>query len=100
MTDYKDKKAYNKAKKRVEAEKGFYSHLTAYIIINIALLFINSDLGDVDINNWFQWNLLMTPVLWGIGLVAHGIHVFGKIPTLSKTWEEKKIKELMDKDDF
>ncbi|MBQ0732684.1 2TM domain-containing protein [Aquimarina celericrescens] len=100
MSDYKNKVAYEKAKKRVENEKGFYSHLTAYVIINIALLFINADLGEADLNDWFRWNLLLTPILWGIGLIVHGIYVFGKIPSFSKAWEERKIKELMDKDDF
>ncbi len=100
MNDHKNKAAYQKAKKRVEDEKGFYSHLTAYIIINISLLFINADLGEADFNNWFRWNQLLTPILWGIGLAIHGIRVFGKTPSFGKDWEERKIKELMDKDDF
>ncbi len=100
MNDYKNKGAYEKAKKRVENEKRFYSHLTAYIIINIALLFINSGFVDEGFNNWLDWHLYITPIAWGIGLAAHGISVFGKIPTFGKDWEEKKIKELMDKDDF
>ncbi|GAA4274890.1 2TM domain-containing protein [Aquimarina gracilis] len=100
MKDYKNNKAYERAKERVEKEKGFYSHLTAYIIINIALLFLNADFGEPDLNNWFRWNMLLTPALWGIGLLFHGISVFGKTPSFGKKWEEKKIKELMDKDDF
>lgn len=100
MTNNKDNKAYIRAKERVEKEKGFYSHLTAYIIINIALLLINIDFGDVSMNSWLHWNQFITPVFWGIGLLIHGIYVFGKLPSLGKDWEERKIKELMDKDDF
>ncbi len=100
MKNFEEQKRYENAKKRVEREKGFYSHLTVYIIINIALLFINSDFLDDGFNKWLNWNLYATPVLWGIGLLFHGISVFSKNPLFSKRWEEKKIKELMDKDDF
>jgi len=105
MKNYNKEKAYQKAKERLEKEKGFYSHLTAYIIINIAIILINanssfSDFSTPDFENWISWNLLATPLLWGIGLLFHGISVFGKVPALSKKWEERKIKELMDRDDF
>ena len=32
---------YEKAKKRVEEIKGFYSHLIVYVVINIGLFLIN-----------------------------------------------------------
>ncbi len=100
MEKFEEQKRYEKAKKRLEREKGFYSHLTVYIIINIALLFINSDFIDEGFNNWLDWNLYITPIAWGIGLFFHGISVFGRNTFFNKNWEEKKIKELMDKDDF
>ena len=90
---------YERAKKRVEQEKGFYGHLTAYIIINVALLIMNLDLEFVFVDQ-LRWHILATPLLWGIGLLIHGLVVFGKGFTVFKNWEEKKIKELMDKDDF
>ncbi|MCK4735109.1 MAG: 2TM domain-containing protein, partial [Methanophagales archaeon] len=34
-------------------------------------------------------------VFWGIGIIWHAIDVYGK---LGKRCEEKKIKELMEKD--
>jgi hypothetical protein len=37
---------------------------------------------------------------WGIGLAAHWLGVFGKNIVFSKAWEERKIKEFMDKDKF
>ena len=90
---------YERARKRVEQEKGFYGHLTAYVIINIALLIMNLDLKFVFVDQ-LRWHILATPLLWGIGLLIHGLVVFGKGFKLFKNWEEKKIKELMDKDDF
>jgi hypothetical protein len=42
---------------------------------------------------WFYWPLLG----WGIGLFFHGmsVFVFSKFP--GKQWEERKIKEVMNK---
>ncbi len=100
MNEYNNKVAYEKAKKRVEREKGFYSHLTVYLIINIALLLINSDFFDEGFNNWLDWNLYTTPFLWGIGLLFHGLSVFTKIPVFGSKWEERKIEEFMNDDNF
>jgi len=100
MKNFEEQKRYENAKKRVEKEKGFYNHLTAYIIINIALLFVNSNFSHEGFNRWLDWNLYITPVLWGIGLLFHGISVFAKTPIFGKKWEENKIKEYMNKDDF
>ena len=36
--------------------------------------------------------------LMGIGIVFHAFGVFGMNFILGKNWEDKKIKELMDKD--
>ena len=39
MNKYDEKKAYERAKKKLEAEKGFYSHAVVYVFINIAIYF-------------------------------------------------------------
>ncbi len=95
-----EQQRYEKAKKRVENEKGFYGHLTVYLIINIALLLINADILDNGLSSLLRWELYITPVAWGIGVFAHGMSVFGKRIFFNKEWEQRKIKELMDKDDF
>ncbi len=115
MNKYDEQEAYKKAKKRIEEEKGFYSHLATYVAINIALFFFNShivdyigaDLNDPGTQKWFYWNTILTPILWGIGLLIHGLWVFKEKTFLkkyfnksvfSKDWEERKIKEFMDQD--
>jgi hypothetical protein len=40
----------------------------------------------------------LTIIIWGVGLVAHGLSVFLPNFILGKNWEEKKIRELMEKD--
>jgi hypothetical protein len=93
MVDEKVDEKYEKAKKRVEEIKGFYSHLIAYVAVNVVLVIINLVTGPGYL--WFVWPLLG----WGIGLFFHamGVFVFSKFP--GKQWEEKKIKELMNKMD-
>ncbi|MFH1279470.1 MAG: 2TM domain-containing protein [Candidatus Eisenbacteria bacterium] len=87
-----DQERYERAKKRVQEIKGFYSHLITYVLVN-ALLFL-IDLLSRDGHWWFYWPMLG----WGIGLVAHGLSVFGILGLFGPGWEEKKIRELMEKD--
>jgi hypothetical protein len=46
----------------------------------------------------FQWENYSTVFFWGIGLFFHWFGVFGKNLLFSKSWEERKIKEYMDKE--
>jgi len=48
-----------------EANRGFLSHLVAYVIVNIFLAFINLYISPQTI--WFIWPLFG----WGIGLAFH-----------------------------
>ncbi len=82
---------YIRAKKRVERLKGFYIHLSVYILVNIMLFIINllSDTG----NWWFLYPLSG----WGIGVLIHGITTFA-YGNFGSDWEERKIKEYMEKD--
>ncbi|APQ15965.1 2TM domain-containing protein [Maribacter hydrothermalis] len=86
-------KRYEKAKKRVEEIKGFYGNLTSYCIVIPILAFINYRTTS------FTW-VIFPAVGWGIGLIAHGLKAYGINPLFGRDWEEKKIKELMEKDNF
>jgi hypothetical protein len=50
--------------------------------------------------NFFQFKSFSTLLCWGVGLFAHGLSVFLPSIVLGKDWEEKKIKELMEKDKY
>ena len=52
---------YQKAKERVEAIKGFYIHLTVYVVVNLILFSINMIVSPDSL--WFIWPLMG----WGIG---------------------------------
>lgn len=90
---YLEEKRYLKAKERVDAIKGFYGNLIAYCIVIPSLWWLNFRTTD------FIWAIFPT-LGWGIGLTVHGMEAFGYNPILGKNWEEKKIRELMEKEDF
>ncbi|WP_439554222.1 2TM domain-containing protein [Flavobacterium macrobrachii] len=84
---YNENMAYAKAKDRVNQLKGFYGNLTSYCFVIPILIFINLSTSN------FQW--FWFPMLgWGMGLTFHALEVFG----YGKTWEEKKIREILEKE--
>nr|WP_298790589.1 2TM domain-containing protein [uncultured Allomuricauda sp.] len=88
-----EEKRYLKAKERVKGIKEFYSNLTAYCIVIPFLWWLNLRTTD------FLWAFFPT-LGWGFGVLAHGMEAFGYNPLWGKRWEERKIQELMDQDDF
>jgi uncharacterized integral membrane protein len=88
---------YKEAVKRVKKIKGFYTHLGIYIVINIMVFILNAQ-GIKEGESYFQWRTITTPLFWGIGLVAHGLSVFLPSMILGINWEERKIKEIMEKE--
>ena len=85
---YNENLAYQRAKDKVEELKGFYGNLISYCIVIPVLILIN--LRTID----FQW--FWFPMLgWGMGLIFHALETFG----YGKSWEERKIHELMNKED-
>ena len=88
---------YQEALKRVKKIKGFYSHAAVYLLINIMIFFLNiRDMEDGE--SYFQFKNFMTAFFWGIGLLAHGLSVFLPDFIMGQNWEERKIKEFMEKE--
>ncbi|NQZ45365.1 MAG: 2TM domain-containing protein [Flavobacteriaceae bacterium] len=88
-----EEKRYLKAKERVEQIKGFYGNLISYCLVIPFLWWLNFRTTD------FLWAIFPTGG-WGIGLFFHGMEAFGFNPILGRNWEDRKIRELMEKDDF
>lgn len=86
---YQEQNAYLKARARVKEMKEFYGNLFSYCTVIPFLIFINY------FTYWeFQW--FWFPLFgWGLGLTIHGFSVFG----YGAKWEERKIQELMEKED-
>ncbi|EKB59117.1 2TM domain-containing protein [Bergeyella zoohelcum] len=87
-----EQNAYRKAEKRVKKLKKFYNHLAVYIVVNTFLVGLN--LYQNPNHLWCLWVVFG----WGLGLALNAVSVF--LPNLffSKQWEERKIKELMEKE--
>ena len=84
--------SYYKAQKKVEEIKGFYGNLTSYIVIIAGLAVLN--IVTSPQHYWF----IYPAVGWGIGVVIHGVSVFNYFPFFNKDWEEKKVREIMEKE--
>ena len=65
-----DDEAYEKAKQRVEAKLGFYTHAAVFVGVNAILAAV--DLTGSPEKLWFYWVLLG----WGLGLALHAVQVF------------------------
>jgi len=94
-----EKAKFERAKKRVAEVKGFYTHLLVYVLVNLFLLAANLGLfsGSPIKLGMPDWAYFTTPFFWGISLALHGLWVFSKKMDFLKNWEERKIKEYMDK---
>ena len=88
-TNYTEKNAYHRAKKRVEELKGFYGNLISYCCVIPILIFVN-----LRFSPEFQW-FWFSAAGWGFGLTMHAFKVFG----YSTNWEERKIREILEKQD-
>jgi hypothetical protein len=90
-TDDLENSKYVRAVKRVEKLKEFYQNLASYCIVIPFLIFINLRFSPGFYWFWF-------PMFgWGIGLIFHFLEVNNYTIFLGKNWEEKKIEELMKK---
>ena len=91
-----------KAKKKVEALKGFYTHLMIYLVINTSLLIIkiigNFYYGDYFMGPLWHFSTFATWLFWGIGLSFHALKVFKKNPFFNRNWEERQIQKYIDED--
>ena len=84
---YNEEMAYVKARDKVKKIKDFYGNLVSYCIVIPFLAFINYQTTS------FQW--FWFPALgWGMGLAFQAFETFG----FGKDWEERKINEIMNKD--
>lgn len=91
---------YLKAKKRVDELRGFYKHLAVYIVINGFFIgrriYLDIIYGDSFIDAFTEMSNYRLFFWWGFGLIIHGLNTY-RYSFFSKNWEERKIKEEMEK---
>ncbi|WP_340202602.1 2TM domain-containing protein [Ascidiimonas sp. W6] len=96
--EQQDNYAYKEARERVKRLKGFYIHLAVFVVINSFILvnvYVRTLYND---ETFWQISTFFTLIFWGIGLVFHAFGVFAKELIFTKEWEQRKLKEFMDKE--
>ncbi|ABN58402.1 MULTISPECIES: 2TM domain-containing protein [Methanoculleus] len=88
-----EQERYARARRRVEEIRGFYEHLVLYTAVNLVLFGINMLFSPDSL--WFYW----VTFFWGIGVVLHGFGVFVEGRIFGRDWEEKKIREFMEREE-
>lgn len=86
-----------RATKRVKKISGFYRHLLVYLLVNgffLALKYFQLKPEESFLN---YGNFSMA-IWWGLGLAFHGLGVFGTSLFLGHGWEERKIRQIMEKE--
>lgn len=90
---YISEKKYARAKERVEKIKEFYIHFAIYLIMVPVFIWLNVR------STPFPWAIF--PIAgWGFGVLGHASEAFDYNPFLGRKWEERKLREFMEKDDF
>ena len=85
--------ALRRAHKQAKAIRAFYISATWYAVI-IPLLWIVNLFGGGKI--WAFWPMIG----WGIGLTIHGLSVFAGGTFFGPAWEERKVEELMARENL
>jgi len=92
--EYNSREAnYLWAREQVKAIKEFYVSGVLYCIVIPILIWINYQTTS------FPWAVF--PALgWGFGLIVTGMAANGINPLWGKEWEQRKIHELMNNENF
>ena len=91
-SDFETDNKQSRARKHIENIKAFYQHLFAYCLFTPFTIFINYK--TYWEYKWFWFSVIG----WGIGVAIHGFRVFAFKGKLGRHWEERKIEELMRKE--
>jgi hypothetical protein len=82
---------YEEARRHVKEVRGFYTHALTYVLVIGFLAAMNLTRSPDRL--WFLWAAFG----WGIGLAAHGLNTFAFRGFLGAAWEERKIREYLDR---
>ncbi len=95
--DQIEQQRFERATKRVKAISGFYRHFIVYLLVNIFFLTLKYFKLGPNQEFWNTGNFSMA-IWWGLGVAFHAIGVFGPGLFLGSNWEERKIRQIMEKE--
>lgn len=81
-----------RARRRLAAEKSFYTHLTTYVVVIGALFLINA------LTSRSYWWFVWPAIGWGIGIIFHAVSTFSSFGVLGREWEDRRLKQLIDEE--
>ncbi len=82
---------YRRARRRVQDLMNFYRHLITYAILAVFFFLFNLITG----NDWILYGLVFLG--WALVLAIHALFVYILNTLFIGDWEERKIKEYMNK---
>lgn len=89
---YTKAKSYERAKAKVYTLVGFYLNLILFIFTAFILIYLSY-------NSQTDFSLFILPTcVWGLGILIHASRIFNWNLFTPKKWQERKIKEYMNKD--
>ena len=88
-------------RRRVHRLAEFYRHVGLYVVMIGAMWAFNAwtemAAGALP-KHWYSWWAIWPTFGWGIGLISHGLSVAPFWSFFSQDWEDKKVKQLMERD--
>jgi len=91
MEDLKQNPRYREARRHARDVRGWYVHALIYVLVIGGLTVLN--LVQNPGRLWVGWSAFG----WGLGLLAHGLSVFVGRGLFGADWEERKIREYLEK---
>ena len=77
------------ALRHVRKIRGFYGHLAQYVIVISGLAMFNFFKSPNYL--WVIWPALG----WGLGILFHGMRVFGTMPFMNADWEKRQVEKYL-----
>ncbi len=88
----KERFVYRRARRQVRDLMVFYRHIIIYVILSIFFFIFNLITG---LNEWIIYLLVLLG--WGLIIAIHALFVFVLDNLFTGEWEERKIREYMEK---
>lgn len=98
-TEHFKRRQYRNAVKKVKAIRSFYVHLAIFIFLNSIIIlaaYFNADNFD---KKALVWAISSFTISWIVGLIIHAYSAFGNRLIFTKSWEERKMQEIIEKDE-
>lgn len=98
MEELFEKASYDRARKRIDALKDFYRHILTFITVNV-LTYIAGLIG-FGLHPAVWYNCLIGTLLVGsLTVFANAVVVFVPQLIYKKGWEQRKMLELIEKEE-